>query len=156
MKTTIARCIFSTFALIAIITASATFAANPRLKEVRKIHVGYLSSIGHKRGHLVPVAPGSAGEVKKRITAALVSSGRFSVVSKESEADATLEGDAGYIHSEKDGKKFTTGFADLKLEDRKTHEVLWTFEYKPQPGAGGSAAQRVADQAVQRLLEEAK
>ena len=69
---------------------------------------------------------------------------------------AATEAFAGYIRSEKDGKKFTTGFADLRLVDARSQEILWTFEYKPQPGAGGSAAQRVADQVMERLLEDAR
>lgn len=149
--------VLSFFVLLGTIGAAEAFAANPRLKEVRRIHVGYLTGVGHKRGHLVSVATGSNDEVRKRIIAALVSSGRFAVVEKQAEAsaDAHLEGDAGFIHSESAGKKHTTGFADLRLVDAKTGEVLWVYEYKPQPGAGGSAAQRVADQFMQALLADA-
>jgi curli biogenesis system outer membrane secretion channel CsgG len=156
-STTGQRFLWALAALAIAAAGSAALAASPRLSEVRKIHFGHFKTIGHnKRGRMVVLAHGSQEDVRKRLTAALVSSGRFSVVAKEEDADARLEGAAGYVHSEDAGTKHTTGFADLKLVDRKTGEILWVFEYQPHAGAGGSAGQRVADQAVENLLAEAK
>src|SRR5205809_4156416 len=111
MRSRIARRFLLSLAVFAIAAAdSATFAASRRLSEVRKIYVGSFSKIGHdKRGRTVVVAHGSPDEVRKQLTAALVSSGRFSVVAKEAEADARLEGTAGFINTD----EHTSGFAEL-------------------------------------------
>jgi hypothetical protein len=157
MNTRIAGRLLLAITVLAIAAGStAALAQSPRLKEVRKIYVGMLSPMGEKRGRMVVVEHTSPKEVNKRLVAALVSSGRFAVVTTEKDADARLEGTAGYIKSEDNGVKHTTGFAQLKLIDPKSDEILWVFEYKPQAGAGGSAAQRVADQAVEKLVADAK
>jgi hypothetical protein len=130
--------------------------ASPKIANVRKIYVDSLWVIGHKHGKVVHVEHGSQKEVQKRIVSAIASSGRFSAVEKEADADAKLEGSAGFIRSEEGGKKFTTGFAELKLVDLRSKEILWVFDYKPKSGAGGKAADRVADQFIESLLADAK
>lgn len=135
-----------------------TARVNPRLKVVKKITVvAMLSSIGHDRGgKIVTMYYKSPDEARDALMAAIVTSGRFAAVNSSDDADAEVVGTAGYIKSEKDGKKYTTGFAHLQLISTKDKEVLWTFDYEREPGAQGKAVDRVANQFIEKLLADAK
>src|SRR5437588_71563 len=138
------------------LTSTASARVNPRLKDVHKIYVDQLRNVGTEHGKTVVMAWGSSDEVREALVAALASSARFAAVKEEVKADAEIEGTAGYIKSEKDGKKFTSGFARLELIDIKSKEVLWTFQYERTPGTGGKAADRVANQFIEALLMDAQ
>jgi hypothetical protein len=128
-----------------VLQAQPAVSVNPRLHEIRKI---YLS---------VTLRHGMASkEVAEQLISRLVASGRFAVVEKEAAADATLKGHAGSTKSEKDGKQYVTGFADLRLTDPKSDEIIWTFEYKKGKGSAARAADRVADQFIEKLLADAQ
>ena len=141
-----------------VLTVTAGARVNPRLKDVRKITVvPILGSIGRDHGgKIVSMYYKSPEEVRDKIMAAIVTSGRFAAVERAEDADAEIEGTAGYIKSEKDGKKYTTGFAHLKLVSTKDKEVLWTFDYEREPGVQGRAVDRVANQFIEKLLADAK
>ncbi len=139
------------YACIAILVASwagllqaqPTASVNPRLQEIRRIHV----SIG--------LTHGTGKEFGEQLVSRLAGSGRFVVVEKSGAADANLVGRAGSTKSEKDGQKFVTGFANLRLIDPKTSEIIWTFEYRKGKGDAARAADRVADQFIEKLLADA-
>jgi len=95
-------------------------------------------------------------EISDQLISRLAASGRFAVVEKESAADAVLKGHAGSTKSEKDGRKFVTGFASLRLTEPKSQEIIWTFEYAKGQAGAARAADRVADQFIEKLLADAK
>jgi len=128
----------------ALLQAQPTASVNPRLQEIRRIYV----SINSRHNT-------AAKEVVEQLTARLVASNRFAVVEKDTSADAILHGTAGSTKSEKNGEKFVTGFANLWLHDRKSDEIIWTFEYRKGKGGAARAADRIADQFIEKLLADA-
>jgi hypothetical protein len=128
---------------VGLLQAQPTSTVNPRLQEIRRIYVS------------VTLRHGAAKDVGEQLVARLASSGRFAVVEKSASADAVLNGKAGSTKSEKDGKKFVTGFASLRLTDPKSDEIIWTFEYRKGQGGAARAADRVADQFIEKLLADA-
>lgn len=142
--------------LIVAATVGVQARVNPKLKGVHKIFVAELQSMAKRHGRLMVAESGSNTEVRDRLIANISSSERFSAVSDESRADTRIEGAAGKVNSVENGKKYTTGFAQLQLIDIKSKEIVWVFEYQPKEGAGGRAADRVADQFIDKLLADAK
>ena len=108
-----------------LLQAQSTASVNPRLQEIRRIHVS------------IALTHGTGKEIGEQLVSRLAGSGRFVVVAKPGAADALLVGRAGSTKSEKDGQKFVTGFANLRLTDPKSSEIIWTFEYRK--GKGGAA-----------------
>lgn len=145
--------------VLLLLVALGAFAAkrrvNPHLKSVHKIYVAEFGTTGQRRGQSVTLAPGSSEKTRTRVVGALASSGRFSAVADEAHADARLEGAAGRVDSTENGKKYSSGYANLQLVDVKSREILWTFTYTETEGACCDAAQRVADQLLQKLSDDA-
>lgn len=142
--------------LVAMSAPAAKRRVNPHLKNVHKIYVADFGATGQRRGETVTLAPGSSEKTHTRIVGGLASSGRFSAVADEAHADARLEGSAGRIDSVENGKKYSSGYANLQLVDVKSKEILWAFTYTETEGACCDAAQRVADQLIQKLTEDAQ
>lgn len=128
-----------------LLQAQPTASVNPHLHEIRRIYVS--SALRHSK---------ASKEFGEQLIARLASSGRFAVVDKSSGADAVLGGSAGSTKSEQDGRKFVTGFASLKLTDPKSDEIVWTFTYAKGKGGADRAADRVADQFIEKLLADAR
>ena len=138
---------------MALVAVPAPARVNPRLKDVHKISVHPFSESPADHANL---ASGSAEKVHRASLANIVSSSRFVAVKEDAKADAELEGAAGWVNSEKDGKSYASGYAHLELVDLKSKEVIWVFDYKSTPGAGGYASDRVANQFIEKLLDDAK
>jgi hypothetical protein len=130
---------------VGLLQAQPTASVNPRLHEIHKIYVS--NALRHGKANK---------EVGEQLISRLVASGRFAVVEKEAAADAVLKGHAGSTKSEKDGHKFVTGFASLRLTDPQSQEIIWTFEYAKGKGGAAHAADRVADQFIEKLLADAR
>jgi hypothetical protein len=122
----------------------------------------YIGDLGKEEG--ADIIEGS-GVVREAIGRRLASAGRFSVVQSPEQADAVLAGLAGYekwYHGmegfyELEGNLDTNylGVGHFRLEDAKTKQMIWTHEYKrgfldPKQ----SVAERVAEQAVEKLLHD--
>ncbi|NGZ02680.1 MAG: hypothetical protein CV090_06485 [Nitrospira sp. WS238] len=131
----------------------------PALASIRAI---YIADLTHGED---PYLVEGSDEVRKRIRAKLIESGRFSVVDNLAEADAALTGVAGfqrwYFGMESfyglEGSLNTqyAGIGMVRLLNSKTKEPIWTHEYE----AGffhptQSVVDRVADQAVEKLLRD--
>lgn len=156
MRTTMMRNSILGALLLLSISGEAQSQVHPRLKDVRTIYVAHMSHVGREHGRIAVMEPMSNNDVRDSLVAHISTSGRFAAVTDERKADAMVDGSAGYKKSERNGKAFTSGFAQLQLVDTKSKEVLWTFEYKRTPGAGGKAADRVASQFVEKLIKDAK
>ncbi len=118
----------------------------PALVNIKKI---FITDLGNQE---------YAGVVREKIRLRLMKSIRFSVVEVPENADAILTGVAGVessIHGSKgDINTRIAGIGILRLIDVKTKESIWTFEYERGFMLGGSVSSRVADQTVDKLLED--
>lgn len=130
-----------------------------RLSTVKSI---YIEDLGTEEG--AAIIEGSS-LVRDEINAELGRSGRFSVVQSPEQADAVLAGLAGYekwYHGlegfyELEGNLDTNylGVGHFRLVDSKTKQTIWTHEYKRGVfNPRQSVAERVADQAVEKLLHD--
>lgn len=132
----------------------------PALASVRSV---YIADLTHGED---PYLVEGSDQVRERIRARLVQSGRFSVVDTLEEADAALTGVAGfqrwYFGMESfyglEGSLNTqyAGIGMVRLLDSKTKQLIWAHEYETgffhptQP-----VVDRVADQVVEKLLSDA-
>jgi hypothetical protein len=133
----------------------------PALASVRSI---YIADLTHGED---PYLVEGSDQVRKRIRARLVQSGRFSIVDIPEQADATLTGVAGfqrwYFGMESfyglEGSLNTqyAGIGMVQLLDSRTKQPIWTHEYETgffhptQP-----VVDRVADQVADKLLRDAE
>jgi hypothetical protein len=133
----------------------------PALASVRSI---YIADLTHGED---PYLVEGSDQVRKRIRARLVQSGRFSIVDIPEQADATLTGVAGfqrwYFGMESfyglEGSLNTqyAGIGMVRLLDSRTKQPIWTHEYETgffhptQP-----VVDRVADQVADKLLRDAE
>src|SRR5260221_1243045 len=124
--------------------AQPTASVNPRLQEIRRIYV----SVSLRHGM-------ASKEVAEQLVSRLVASNRFAVVEKAASADAILHGNAGSTKSERDGQKVVTGFANLRLTAPTSGDAIWNFAYRKGQGGAARAADRVADQFIEKLLADA-
>lgn len=130
-----------------------------RLASVKSV---YIEDLGKEEG--AAIIQGSS-LVRDEIRAGLVRSGRFSVVPSPEQADAVLAGLAGFekwYHGiegfyELEGNLDTNylGVGHFRLVDSKTKQTIWTHEYeRGLLNPKQSVAERVADQAVEKLLHD--
>ena len=120
----------------------------PALVNIKKIYITELGTDEY------------AGLIREKIRLRLSKSTRFLVVEVPDHADAILTGVAGVerSYSGSDGNLQTNyaGIGVLRLVDVKTKEPVWIFEYKRGFVApGSSVSSRVADQTIDKLLEDA-
>lgn len=104
--------------------------------------------------------------VRDEISAGLAKSGRFSVVQSPQQADAVLEGLAGFekwYHGmegfyglEGDLDTHYLGVGHFRLVDSKTKQTIWTHEYERGLfKLHQTVTNRVAEQTVDKLLRDA-
>lgn len=129
----------------------------PALASVRSV---YIADLTHGED---PYLVEGSDQVRKRIQARLVQSGRFSVVDTLEEADAALTGVAGfqrwYFGMESfyglEGSLNTqyAGIGMVRLLNSKTKQLIWAHEYEAgffHPAE--SVVERVANQFADTLL----
>jgi TolB-like protein len=131
-----------------------------RLASVKSI---YIEDLGKEKD--ADLIEGS-GIVREEIRTRLAQSGRFSVVQSPQEADAILEGLAGFekwYHGmegfyglEGDLDTHYLGVGHFRLLDSRSKQIIWTHEY--QRGLfklHQTVTSRVAEQTVDKLLRDA-
>lgn len=130
-----------------------------RLASVKSI---YIEDLGKEKD--ADLIEGSS-LVREEISTVLARSRRFSVAKSPQEADAVLTGVAGFerwYHGlegfyELEGNLDTNylGVGHFRLVESKTKQTIWTHEYeKGLLHPKQSVAERVADQAVEKLLRD--
>ena len=130
-----------------------------RLASVKSI---YIEDLGQEEG---AVFIEGSGIVRDGIGTGLARSGRFSIVQSPEQADAVLAGLAGFekwYHGiegfyELEGNldSHYAGVGHFRLVDSKTKQTIWTHEYeRGLLNPKQSVAERVADQAVEKLLHD--
>ena len=131
----------------------------PRLASVKSI---YIEDLGKEKD--ADLIEGSS-LVRDKISTELARSGRFSVVQSPQEADAVLNGLAGFekwyhgmegfLGFEGDLDTHYLGVGHFRLVESNTKETIWTHEYeKGLLKPNQSISSRVAEQMVDKLLRD--
>lgn len=114
-----------------------------RLSMVQKL---YVDRLGEDDGSAL---------VREKIRARLVSSGAFQIVERIEDADAVLTGFAGVETRQYEGSSNYRGVGLVRVVDVKSHETIWSYEYKRGFMLAGSVSSRVADQIADQILKAA-
>lgn len=140
------------FSLVVLAEARSD-STNSQLRDVKKIYVAELGTTD------------SSDIIREKLKIRLMQTGKFTVVERESEADAIFtgtvvmddRGDRGPHYSEASLK----GVAVFYLR-RKSNEVIWSYEYKPKffdmavfSDKTVRAYNQVAERTIERLMKDA-